>query len=89
MAEGVSIAGMWAADALVAVECVRFATGASYAGGVEGGMYHGEGKYTWADGSWYQGGWHHNKCHGEGQFCDKEGKLHQGQYYQSTGPGLP
>lgn len=48
-----SVAGTWEADELAAGSTarVRFTSGASYEGGVQDGLYHGEGKYTWADGS--------------------------------------
>ena len=68
---------------------LKCASGASYEGGFDKGIYHGQGKYTWPDGSRYEGGWRQGVMHGTGTYhCTQRDETFHGQYYNGAGPGF-
>ena len=65
---------------------LRYASGASYEGGFEEGVFSGEGTYKWADGASYVGGWKAGRMHGEGCYTDTDkvewkGAFHNGSFF--------
>mmetsp|Transcript_24578 Transcript_24578/g.46590 ORF Transcript_24578/g.46590 Transcript_24578/m.46590 type:complete len:175 (+) Transcript_24578:159-683(+) len=87
--KGTSLTCTWEEDQPAGPVHIDYPSGAKYVGESDGVLYHGQGRYTWADGSWYEGEWYKNKIHGKGKYCNKDGQMFEGIYYSNTGPGLP
>ena len=78
--------GEWVSDKLHGTGRCAFASGATYEGGFEEGVFSGEGTYKWADGASYVGGWKSGRMHGEGCYTDTDkvewkGAFHNGSFF--------
>ena len=71
--------GEWVSDKLHGTGRCAFASGATYEGGFEEGVFSGEGTYKWADGASYVGGWKSGRMHGEGCYTDTD-KVEEGPH---------
>ena len=78
--------GEWVSDKLHGVGRCAFASGATYEGGFEEGVFSGVGTFSWADGAVYVGGWKSGRMHGEGCYTDTDkvewkGAFHNGSFF--------